>query len=225
MSDRPIELRAIPRSGVAQAGLILFGPVTGWPYEVTSLRAMARYALESFQWACKHGEASWPTGLHALTVEEVRLQWVPVSVRVGFECLGLRRPLLDAIEGELQRQCHLDCGTGGAAIEPMTYVGGEVDEILVEKALDALVALEGRYVFDPEGYADAVEGEEWPLVDQCMRILHTYGTRLVAEGPRLLVAAFIDWTRSGKYAGVPQARRVVASALNEAWDGLGPWKA
>lgn len=220
-----MDLKAVVSPHRDHNGLAFMGPVTGWPYEVTSTRGMARYALEVFRLTCVLGEAAWPSGLHVLTAEEVLQRWIPPEVWIGFTSIGVQPQLLAAIERELRRQCHLACGTGGAAMDPESYVAGEVDEILVEKALDVLVDLDAQFTFDPDGYADAVEGESWALVDQCMRILHTYGSQLAAEGLPMLVAGFADWTRSGKYACPPQTRRVVSSALNEAWDGLLGWKA
>lgn len=202
----------------------LSGLRSGYPYDTTSAKGVAQYAVDAFLASCDIGGAYRPQDVYTVTADEIIESFVPGFILEDERYGVLRRPLERAIGSELERLCRERSCIGGAAVELHDFDGGPVDEILLEKALDFMIRLEkAERLRSAEDY-ELVHARHEGTIQQCARIIRAFGEQLEPQTFHALQAAFRSLVDSGKYARNSIVQTVARSVINEAWDGLCGWE-
>ena len=99
----------------------------------------------------------------------------------------------------------------------------ELDETHVCAALDFLVAVEPYPpVASREEYESATAAFQ-PQIAQAMATLRKFGAQTMPLTLEQLQREYVMLTTLPRYTASRRALTVVAGALDEAWNGVGPW--
>lgn len=112
----------------------------------------------------------------------------------------------------------LSCG-----IQLESYDGQDVDDQLLEQAIDFMVSLENADIESLDQYRKILEANK-DVVTKANAIFRKYGEQITPPTFTVMRDVFDRITRAEKYACDPRAGSVASTCLNEAWDGIGEWR-
>jgi hypothetical protein len=98
-----------------------------------------------------------------------------------------------------------------------------VTESDVHRALGFLIAIEPDEVSSREEY-DAATARYRDQIDAAVRTLRRFAEQIEPKSIETMRAAYYGFTNGPAYLRTSLVSAVVTSALNEAWEGVGPWR-
>ncbi len=94
----------------------------------------------------------------------------------------------------------------------------------VREALDFLIAVEPDPAPDTREEYEAATAPYRSQVASAMATLRRFAERTTPMTLQQMQAEYYGFTNDPRYLRTPEMSSVVTGSLNEAWDGVGPWR-